>query len=116
MGFARKSERGTQDTVLEWLRLKRVMAWRQNQGGMKVDDPTRKKGYRFFRFAYQDGISDILGLLPRTGRFLAIEMKSETGTPTPDQAAFLEAVNAQGGLGIVARSLDEVIAAVEPHL
>lgn len=66
---------------------------------------------RFMRFAFP-GCSDILGML-KTGKFLAIEVKSSDGEATDDQAAFLAAVNAHGGVGILARSVDDVLRALD---
>ena len=57
------------------------------------------------------GLSDIVGAL-RDGRWLAIECKSARGVVSDDQAAFLEAVNAIGGVGIVARSVGDVMRAL----
>ena len=42
-------------------------------------------------------------------RFLAIEVKTKTGKVSLDQAKFLKLVNESGGLGFVARSVDDVI-------
>jgi hypothetical protein len=65
------------------------------------------------------GISDILGWREERGvdeslgmwiraRFLAIEVKRPGENPTPEQQAFLERVKRAGGLGFVARSVDDV--------
>src|SRR5581483_1551553 len=66
---------------LQWLQLKGIWAWRQNQGAI----PLRDGGYR--RFVGLKGVSDILGMLPQTvqvagekepttfGNILAIEVK-----------------------------------------
>lgn len=53
------------------------------------------------------GAPDIVGILPG-GRFLAVEVKSATGKPSPDQVAFIARVNATGGLAFIARSIDDV--------
>lgn len=53
------------------------------------------------------GIADILGIYK--GQFLAIEVKGEGGVLSPEQRVFLEEVNAQGGIGIVAYDVDYVI-------
>jgi hypothetical protein len=58
------------------------------------------------------GQSDIIGYLP-DGRFLAVETKASDGKPTPEQEAFLEAVRMAGGVAILARSLDDLIAGLE---
>lgn len=94
---------------LDLLRLRGVVAWRQNQGAMK--QAGRNGRERFIRFAGIRGISDIIGVLP-DGRFLAIECKRPGQRPTPDQLAFLEAVNRAGGLGIVVYDVAELDAAI----
>lgn len=53
------------------------------------------------------GVSDILGIC--NGKFLAIEIKREGGTLTPEQQGFLDRVCKEGGTGFVARSVDDVI-------
>jgi hypothetical protein len=53
------------------------------------------------------GVSDIIGCYK--GRMLAIEIKSEKGRVTADQQYFLDQVNKAGGLGFVAKSIDDVI-------
>lgn len=62
---------------------------------------------RFIKFAFP-GCSDILGML-KTGQFLAIECKARDGEPTEDQVAFIQRVNHYGGVGLFARSVDDVI-------
>jgi hypothetical protein len=54
------------------------------------------------------GVSDIIGCIPKTGRFLAIEVKRPGGKPTPEQQQFIDTINAAGGLAFVARSVEEV--------
>lgn len=64
------------------------------------------------------GISDQLGWTRRAIRpedvgrtlaiFTAVECKTDTGRVTPEQQAFLDAVNAAGGLGLVARSAQDL--------
>ena len=53
------------------------------------------------------GVSDILGCYK--GKMIAIELKSPNGKPTPDQLRFIQNVNDAGGIGFVAKTLDEVI-------
>jgi hypothetical protein len=53
------------------------------------------------------GSSDLIGWY--NGRFLAIEVKSDTGRTTTEQDAFLAAVRRGGGLAGVARSVDEAL-------
>lgn len=53
------------------------------------------------------GVPDILGIYK--GQFLGIEVKTEKGKVQPEQEAFLENIRKHGGIGFVARSLDDVI-------
>ena len=54
----------------------------------------------------EKGISDIIGC--HNGRFLAIDIKTERGRVTPHQQRFIDRVNAAGGIGFVARSIEDV--------
>jgi len=91
--------------VLQFLDLKGIPAWRNNSGAIKTAS-------HFFRYGCV-GSADILGLLPPEGKFLAIECKSGGQRASRAQIAFLEAVNESGGIGIVARTLDDVMEAIE---
>ena len=93
------------NVCVAWLDLKRIPAWINNTGAYK-----RGKGY--IRYGIP-GSSDILGLLPPSGRFLGVECKTGRGKPTPEQVSFLKMVNDAGGLGIVVYELDELIAGLE---
>lgn len=53
------------------------------------------------------GVSDIIGIYK--GRFLAIELKAPRGYLSDDQKAFLAAVEAQGGIAFMAKSVEDVI-------
>ncbi len=104
------SEAQIQKQILQYLDLIGVMCWRQNAGAMVVPAGPGRARRGFYRFCSIDGVSDILGVLPG-GRFFAIEVKQKGKKPTDHQAAFLDQVNRNGGLGFVARALDDVIAA-----
>lgn len=54
------------------------------------------------------GVPDILGVLPN-GRFLGIEVKTSKGKVSAHQQSFINAINDNGGLVFVARSVDDVI-------
>jgi hypothetical protein len=95
-------------SCLAYLRLRKVPAWRQNTGCATFGAGGRR---RFVRFAVE-GCSDILGVLPPSGRLLAVEVKRPGGKLTPAQAAFIDHVRAAGGLGVVVRSVDDLAAAL----
>jgi hypothetical protein len=115
-----KKESQVQAEILQWLLtepIKQVcFVFRQQSVG--VFDPIVSK-YRFNHGPGRiKGVSDILGVVGRVGieqglltglgRFLAIEVKGTTGRLTPEQAEFLIQVNNRGGLGFVARSVEDV--------
>lgn len=80
--------------------------WRNNIGAYK--------DARVYYVRYgvcNPGGSDLLGYT-HDGRFLAIEVKYGRTPTTPQQQAFVDAVNAAGGVGVVAHCLDDVIAAL----
>jgi hypothetical protein len=91
--------------------LRRIFAWRNNTRTVFVAGRPIKFGIL--------GGGDILGLLPG-GRFLSIEVKAPKATTAKKRAkqqeAFRTAINDQGGLAIVARSVEDVMAALTvPH-
>ena len=47
------------------------------------------------------------------GRFLALEVKTETGRVSKEQTMFLALVNKRGGYACVVRSVEDAIAAVD---
>ena len=89
-----------------------IRLWRNNVGSM-ID----KKG-QMVTFGLCPGSSDLIGLesivitpdmIGKTmARFLAIEVKSEKGKASESQSKFLEMVRAMGGIGILARSVEDV--------
>lgn len=96
---------------LRALELHPRVAWacRVNSGAMTGTDANGKR--RFIRFNGMPGMSDIIGQT-RNGTFLAVECKRPSGRLTDDQRAFLDRVQAAGGVAVCARSVDDVIAAL----
>jgi len=58
------------------------------------------------KFGLCKGSSDLIGWT-RSGRFLAVETKSQRGRPSKEQLAFVDAVNSAGGVGMIVRSVEE---------
>ena len=80
-----------------------AFAWRQNTGlAMGAGHAVR------FSFV---GCSDILGMLVN-GRFLAVECKATGKRARLDQQAFLDNVNASGGLGLCVDDPNQLIVAL----
>jgi hypothetical protein len=86
-----------------------IPAWRQNSGAMSVDDGRGRA--RFVRFSVK-GVSDILGILPWSGRMLAVECKVQGNHASEEQRAFLEMVNRSGGLGLLIYEVRELVDAL----
>jgi hypothetical protein len=103
-------ERDVLAAVLAALRMHPRVAWceRMNTGQAVYDKGGPNE--RRVRFAWP-GCSDIVGQM-KTGEWLAVEVKGPTGRLTADQAAFLRRVIVNGGLAFLARSVDDVFAAL----
>ena len=102
-------ERDVQRACLEWLTLWGAVAIRTNSGAMKV-------GGRYVRFNSEPGCADVLACLPG-GRWLSLEVKRPGRDRTAParralQLAHRERVERAGGLALVVRSLDELLAAL----
>ena len=88
-----------------------VRLWRNNTGAL-VDQQGR-----FVRFGLCKGSSDLIGLRSlevtpemvgqRLAQFVALEVKTVSGTVSTEQRAFLQLVQQLGGLGAVCRSIEE---------
>lgn len=86
--------------VDELLTLHRIYHWRNNSGAYKDKA-------RFIRYG-KTGSSDFLGICP-DGRFLAVECKRPVnGVLSASQREFLDAINRNGGVGIIVRSAEEL--------
>ncbi len=100
------SEKEIENSILHFLNsFLGVTCWKNQSVG--IYDPVKKvyrKSYNKYHFK---GVSDILGVIQ--GKFLAIEVKSETGKLTPEQKAFIMKINEDGGVAFVARSLQDVV-------
>lgn len=98
-------EKAIENGILRWLSLNGIFAWKNQSVG--IFDPV-KKIYRKSNNPYHiKGVSDIIGILS-DGRFLAIEVKSKTGKPSPEQINFIKQINDSGGKAFIARSLEDV--------
>lgn len=77
--------------------------WRQNNGGIY---DAKIGGYR--RNSSTPGISDIIGLHKKTGKFIACEIKVGKDKLSPFQERFLEVVKKSGGVAMVIKTTDEL--------
>jgi hypothetical protein len=97
-----------------------VRLWRNNTGAL-VDQQGR-----FVRFGLCKGSSDLIGLRSleitpelvgqRLAQFVALEIKTGSGTVSPEQRAFLQLVQQLGGVGAVCRSIAQAqaVLALDP--
>lgn len=112
------SETNLVKACIEFLNSQGWFVWRVNSGAMVVEGQGKR---RFMRFNGAKGCSDIIGMrridsiAGTVAQFVAIECKIGRNKPTPDQAAFLRAVERRGGLALVVYSIDDLIRFVTRH-
>lgn len=99
------SEAAIQKRIIALLERRGFIVIRTNSGQIQIDDP--QTGTRFVQLGSK-GRSDLHACQPVTGRFIAIEVKRPGNKPTPKQQAYIDRVNAAGGLAFVATSVDDV--------
>lgn len=102
MKEVKKKERDIEKEILAYLKARGVPCWKIKVQG--TYDPIKRVRRAHTASA---GVSDILGVLP-DGTFLAIEVKTPTGVVSEKQLTFLNSVNHSNGLGLIARSVDDV--------
>lgn len=74
-----------------------VKLYRNNSRVLRMTG--RRGRRRLMRFGLAKGSSDLIGMLPPSGRFLAVEVKRPGERPTPAQVAWLAEVRLAGGVG-----------------
>jgi len=102
---------------LQYLQRRGVFCWRNQTGMLRLSDP--KYGTRVMRQGVKGG-ADIIGILPTTGRMLAVECKRPLGPrggkggseQTDDQRWFQQEIEARGGLYVLARGIEDLEAAL----
>jgi hypothetical protein len=94
-------EQSIQRAILEYLRWRGIPCYKHQNAGLRKPDGSDIR-------THTRGVSDIIGCMPETGRFLAIGLKRPGGKATPEQQQFIDTINGAGGLAFVARSVDEV--------
>ncbi len=94
------------------LRVHPRVAWfeRMNSGAGRLAYGDGRTS-QFMRFGFA-GCPDIIGML-KGGRALYIEVKRPSGTVRPEQAAFIDLAARHGAAALVARSVDDVVRALE---
>lgn len=86
------SEKQITQQIRYILKLHGILHWKQWQGAMSTP-----------------GIPDILGVQPKTGRMIAIEIKSSRGKISPAQENVMRLLKEAGAIVLVARSVDDVM-------
>ena len=99
----KQGEKVIEDQILSWLKWRGIL-------GVKIKttatfDPKLGR-YRKIGAWYRVGVSDILGVYK--GKAFALEVKSKKGKLSPDQVLFLQDWVANGGVGAVVRSVEDV--------
>lgn len=97
-------EKVIQRQILDWLRDTGLLHWRQNSGTVFV-------GNRVVRLG-EEGLPDIICVVPPTGKLLGLEVKSAKGRLRPCQAEFAERLRSVGGAYCVVRTLSAAMDAV----
>ena len=110
------SENEVQNSILEFLKFKGVMAWRNNNGS--VFDAKRGQHRRKNKWEIVYGTPvDISGMLKPNGRRLEIEVKkNEKEKMSPGQVEFCDNINKDGGLAFKAYSIRCVKIALAEYL
>jgi hypothetical protein len=105
--------------VLATLQIHGFPAWRNNTGAARYQGLGDKA--RFVRFG-MPGAPDVMGLVPGSGRMLAIECKRSSGGRLSEaQFATLSKVHRLGGLAMVVatsedlRQLDNYLRVLQAH-
>lgn len=97
-------EKYIQAQILAWLESAGLLHWRANSGFVHVHGRRISLG--------PEGISDVVVIIPPTGRFLGLEIKSEHGKVRPVQKLFKARVEAVGGYYKIVRTLAQAMDAV----
>lgn len=107
----KQSEKEIENSILEFLKIIGVYCWKNQSVG--IYDQAKKIYRKPNSRHHLNGVSDILGIIQ--GRFLAIEVKSATGSLTGEQRIFLARVNENGGIAFVARSVEQAAESLLKH-
>ena len=102
---AKPLERDIQRAILQYLKLRKIFAWRNQTTG--IYDQKRKT---FRANQTMKGVPDILGILPG-GRFLGIEVKRPGGKLSPEQEQFKIDAIGTGAFYVKATCIEDLKAA-----
>ncbi len=97
--------------VMTWLAIKNILHYRVRNTGTIIHYAGGVKFGRDRYFRQQAGCPDILAW--NKGNAYAFELKSPTGRLRPEQSAWLNRFQSEGGRSYVVRKLEDVAAALE---
>lgn len=113
------TEQQTQQRIRLALSRGSCRLWRNNTGAL------RDANGQLIRFGLCQGSADLIGYTTvtvtpdmvgqRLAVFTAVEVKSQTGRPTPEQTAFLDHIRQAGGRAGIARSIEDAVRITEGH-
>lgn len=95
-------EKEIENQIIHFLRTIGIYCWKNQSTGIY---DAKAQAFRRRNPLQINGVSDVLGIIQ--GRFLAIEVKSESGRPTEDQKLFIKKVNEEGGIAFISRSVEQ---------
>lgn len=106
-----KLEKTVQSMIVQYLSMIGIPVWRNNIVTQGLEYKGKK---RFVRSGVGGrGGADLIGIVPRSGRFLAIECKRAGARTDPDRQAlqdeFARQVESAGGIAVKVTSLNELI-------
>lgn len=101
------TEHEIMNSIIDLLNYEGYYVWRNNTGAQKYNYNGRDRWVRFG----QPGFSDVFAIQPRTGKFVALEVKhpSRKNSATYQQLEFIRKVKEQGGIASVVSSTEEVV-------
>jgi len=102
------AESSIQWSILKWLETTGLLHWRANSGEVFVHGRRITLG--------PDGCPDVIVLVPPTGHFMGLEVKSAKGSVRSEQVAFAKRLNDCGASYYVVRTLDEARNAVAKEM
>ena len=115
----REIEGGIQATLMDWARLMEnrwpalQLLFHVPNGGARG----KAEAGRMKRQGVKAGVPDLVLPAARGGYHgLFIELKTETGRPTPEQKEWIRALSEQGYAATVCRGLDEAIETITRYL
>lgn len=98
------SESSIQNKIIQYLKLKKIFHYRQNQAAVKTEKT-------FFRATSINGLPDIICIVQ--GLYIGLEVKTEDGRLNENQIETHRKIIGAGGLVYVVRSLKDVQAIFE---